>query len=95
MFAVVVTFRTLPGKMPEFLPLMLANAAESRDEPGCQRFDVCTDPSEPDEVFLYEIYDDQAAFAVHMTTSHFLDFDGKTTHMIAEKKVRTYGAVDA
>lgn len=95
MFAVTVKLRILPDKMQEFLPLMTANAAASRDEVGCRQFDVCTDPGKPEEVFLYEIYDDAAAFALHMASRHFLEFDAATQTMVAEKSVSTYGSVDA
>lgn len=94
MFAVVVTFRIKPGHVEAFLPLMLANAKTSlNEELGCQQFDVCTDPNQPDEIFLYELYDDAAAFQVHLTSAHFLEFDRKTGPMIADKAVRTYGSV--
>jgi quinol monooxygenase YgiN len=52
---------------------MCINAAASvRDEPGCLVFDVLRDRSDPDLVWLYEVYTDEAAFEAHMRTSHFL-----------------------
>jgi len=94
MFAVVVTFKINPGQAPEFLPLMHRNARASlENEPGCRKFDVCTDPDRPDEVFLYEIYNDAAAFDVHRRSTHFLAFSEETSSMIAAKSVRTYREV--
>lgn len=94
MFAVVVTFQIKPGHLEAFLPLMLTNANTSlNEEPGCTQFDVCTDPNQPDEVFLYELYDDEAAFQAHLKSAHFLRFDRETGPMIADKAVRTYGSV--
>ena len=62
-FAVVVTFQIEPARYVEFMPLMLSNAQASlTQEPGCLQFDVATDPARPNEVFLYEIYSDRAAF---------------------------------
>ena len=37
-------------------------AASVRDEAGCRQFDVAQDASKPEQFFLYEIYDDEAAF---------------------------------
>ncbi|WP_299964135.1 putative quinol monooxygenase [uncultured Roseobacter sp.] len=94
MFAVVVTFQIKPEHITDFMPLMLQNAQTSRrEEPGCHQFDVATSPDRPGEVFLYELYDDEAAFEAHLKTTHFKTFDEKTAPMIAAKTVITYAEV--
>ncbi|MEM6589737.1 MAG: putative quinol monooxygenase [Pseudomonadota bacterium] len=94
MFVVTVTFDILKDRMAAFLPLMLQNAQTSLShEPGCLRFDVCTDESRPSEVFLYEIYADAAAFDTHLQSPHFKTFDAQTATMIASKTVKTYAQV--
>lgn len=91
MYAVVVTFQIAPGDMAAFLPLMHKNAATSiGQEAGCHRFDVCTDPTRPYEVFLYELYTDKAAFDAHLASTHFAEFDTQAGPMITAKDVRTY-----
>lgn len=93
-FAVVVTFEIAPGQMSAFLPLMQDNARASlKNEAGCQQFDVATDPSRPNQVLLYEIYDDADAFAVHLCSKHFMAFDAAVSTMIADKGVWTYSQV--
>ncbi|MDU9002904.1 putative quinol monooxygenase [Sedimentitalea todarodis] len=94
MFAVVVTFRIKPEYNGAFLPEMLQNAATSLAmESGCHRFDVCTDSARPEEVFLYELYEDRSAFDTHSTSSHFVEFDAKVARMVTSKEVRTYDQV--
>lgn len=94
MFAVVVTFNIKDGCMHDFLPLMAANAAASlSQEPDCLQFDVCTDPDRPDEVFLYETYNDQDAFQAHLASPHFREFDAAVSNMIAAKTVKTFRMV--
>lgn len=94
MYAVVVSFQIIPAQMDGFLPLMLENARISlADEPGCERFDVCTDPAHPNEVFLYELYKDRAAFDQHLHSEHFMSFDEKVAGMIEEKTISTYARV--
>lgn len=93
-FAVVVTFTIKPDAMEEFSVLMRANARTSLlDEQGCHQFDVLSDPARPNEVFLYEIYSDRAAFDAHLASAHFRKFDAAVADMIASKDVRTYAQV--
>jgi len=89
MYVVIVDFRIKPERLAEFMPLMLENARASREtEPGCRVFDVCVDPKEKTSVFLYEVYDDRAAFDAHLAASHFKRFDAAVAAMVASKAVR-------
>jgi quinol monooxygenase YgiN len=89
MYVVVVDFKIKPERLKEFMPLMLENARASRDtERGCRQFDVCVDPKDPASVFLYEVYDDRAAFDAHLATAHFKKFDPAVAPMLASKAVR-------
>lgn len=88
-FALTVTFRLHPGQLGAFIPLMLENAHTSlRDEPGCRVFDVALPEAEANSVFLWEIYDDRAAFDAHLAGPHFRAFDAASAPMVAEKTVR-------
>ncbi len=90
MFVVCVTFRIKAGLMDDFLPLMLENAKASLDtEKDCHRFDVCRDTENPDTVFLYEIYENRAAFETHLGMEHFALFSRDTEEMVSVKEVRT------
>lgn len=93
-FAVCVTFEIEPAEMAKFSALMSANAKTSFEkEPGCLQFDVCTDESRPNEVFLYELYKSADAFDLHLRSDHFREFDSATALMIIDKEVRTYRTV--
>lgn len=60
-----------PGSFGAFMDAMRVNAAASlRDEPGCLTFDVMRDRSDPDQVWLNEVYVDEAAFEAHTRTAH-------------------------
>ncbi|MEM7522936.1 MAG: antibiotic biosynthesis monooxygenase [Pseudomonadota bacterium] len=39
-------------------------------------------------MFLYEVYDDAAAFDAHLASDHFKDFDAAVAPMVAAKTVR-------
>ena len=90
MYVVIVDFQIKPERVAEFMPLMVENARASREtEPGCRQFDVCVDPGDKTRVFLYELYDDRAAFDAHLATAHFKRFDAAVAPMLASKAVRT------
>ncbi|MEP3686318.1 MULTISPECIES: putative quinol monooxygenase [Sulfitobacter] len=94
MFAICVTFRIATGQMEDFMPLMLDNADTSKKrEPGCHRFDVLTDADRPDEVFLYELYTDSAAFDAHCDSAHFKAFSAATADMVVSKDVTSWSTV--
>ena len=83
-----------PEHMEAFMREMQRNAAASvNDEPGCRQFDVCLDEDLPHRVFLYEIYDDDAAFAAHLQTSHYAVFNKRTTPWVQNKLVHRYRLV--
>jgi len=88
MYVITVTFHVKPAHREEFLREMRMNAASSlRLEPGCRHFDVCVSPRDPCTVFLYELYDDRAAFDAHLASDHFQAFNRVTAGWIESKEV--------
>ena len=89
-FVVTVVFRAKPEHRAAFREAMLENAAASRTgEPGCRIFDVC-EKADASEIFLYEVYDDEAAFKAHLATEHFKRFDAQAGPWVEHKQVLTY-----
>jgi quinol monooxygenase YgiN len=86
-WVVTVEFTIRPGFAQQFLIRLALQAADSLFEPGCGRFDVCVDPAEDHHVFLYELYADQEAFAAHLASPHFKDFDAATRPWVGSKTV--------
>jgi quinol monooxygenase YgiN len=75
MFSLVVQMEVRPELREEFLAGMTANAEASvRDEPGCLRFDVSSVEGDENRFFLYEWYEDEAAFAAHKESPHFAEW---------------------
>jgi (4S)-4-hydroxy-5-phosphonooxypentane-2,3-dione isomerase len=87
-FAIVVEFRLKPGTRAEFRRLIDRNAKSSvGTEPGCRQFDVLEPKEKPDSIFLYEIYDDEAAFAAHLQSEHYAVFNSESAPFITERSV--------
>lgn len=95
MLVVTVDFTVKPQFVAEFRAEMVRNARASREtEPGCRRFDVAWSDRDPTLVFLYELYDDMAAFEAHTRTGHFKAFDAKTAPWVAAKSARLFQLAD-
>lgn len=96
MLVVTVDFTIRPGFVEAFRREMVANARASREsEPGCRRFDVAYSEKDEALVFLYELYDDAAAFAAHQQAAHFREFDARTAPWVASKAVRLFTLADS
>ena len=91
MFIVTVIFTIHPLHWDTFLDAMHHNALTSLAlEPGCRQFDVSIGDPGQHTVFLYEVYDSQADFSVHLAAEHFLQFNAQTSPWVADKQVRTF-----
>ena len=61
----VVTITAAPGRGNEFAQAFKARCEESRQEPGCQQFEVFQSVLDPDRLTLLELWEDDAALAAH------------------------------
>ncbi len=96
MFVVTVNFVIKKDHIDEFEPVMKKQARNSlRDEAGCLRFDVCSDPKDRSRIFLYELYESADAFALHLKTKHFLDFDKTVKDWTKTKVAENWQLLDA
>lgn len=95
MFVITAEFRLKPDMLNAFMPLMLIQAEKSlSSEPGCLVFDVCIEHNDSEDVvFLYEAYEDEAAFDQHMETPHYLAFSETTSDLVAAKSVRRFDRI--
>ena len=74
-FVVLAEFEFPLAHRDEFLELCRFDGTRSvADEPGCRQFDVNTTGESPDQIVLYEVYDDAAAFEAHKSMPHYAVF---------------------
>ena len=71
MISLTVHLEVDPAREDEFLAAIGDNAAASRTEPGCRRFEVHRRRDRPAAFVLWEVYDDPAALAAHHASEHF------------------------
>ena len=70
--ALIVSVHMKPEHRDAILKGAFEDARGSQnDEPGCRRFDVVIDDADPNHMYFYEVYDDDAAFTAHTQAPHF------------------------
>ena len=72
------------------MAMVLTNAREARNEPGCRQFDVLVDPQEKTKVMLYEVYNDEKAFEAHQQTPHFKKYLAEAVPLLASRERHVY-----
>jgi quinol monooxygenase YgiN len=93
MYVVIVRCHIKSEYLSAFQDAIADNARHSvLDEPGCRRFDVVQSNDDPNFVWLYEVYDDRAAFDYHTTTPHFFRWRDASKEMFAEPNQVTFAS---
>ena len=89
MYGMLLKLTTKPGKRQELVDFLRWDAEVARaGEPGTLRFDVWEVPHEPDAVYLYEAYVDDAAFLTHQGHEPYQKFrDDIEPRLIDDKHV--------
>jgi (4S)-4-hydroxy-5-phosphonooxypentane-2,3-dione isomerase len=77
-----------PADTAKFLEFVKENGAASVKEPGCSEFNISVLAKDPNHVFLYEVYDNEAALNSHRATDHFKKFAAATANMVTARNVR-------
>ncbi len=85
MLAIVVNFEIKPGKESEAIAALEGNAAGSRTEPGCLKWEWSRHVSEPAKFAIYELYEDQSAIDFHRSSPHFLSWQASLDTFLASK----------
>ncbi len=95
MFVVTVHFHIHPQFVEAFRVAVIRQAKNSIErEPDCKQFDVLQNPEDPGHFFLYEVYTDAEAFAVHRQTPYFADFFAQIGEMVADKQLATFARIE-
>ena len=87
-FINAVDLDIVPAEMDKYLVAIKENGAATVKEPGCRQFDILVLASNPNHVFLYEVYDNEAAYKAHRETDHFKKYAAATANMVSKREVR-------
>ena len=95
MFVNAVDLEIVPAERDNFLAAIKENGAAAANEPGCRRFDILNLASDPNHFFLYEVYDNEAAFKAHRETEHFKKYIAAAGKMVAKRDARQMSVIAA
>ena len=86
MYFVCVRMEVAPDKLDAFVDLVRFNAANSRREPGCLKFDVLRSAENPLLFRLHEVYRDEAGFAAHQATAHYARWKAEIAGLLSSPR---------
>ena len=93
MYALVVTIHIKPEHREEYIKAILDDARGSvQNEEHCLLFNVIQDETDPNCLYLYEVYRDVKAFEYHTQTPHFIHFFNTTKDWVTQPMTIGKGA---
>jgi autoinducer 2-degrading protein len=95
MYVNAVDIDVVPGERDNYLAALTENGKASVTEPGCRAFNIQVLASDPNHVFIYEVYDNEAALQAHRASEHFKKHAATTAKMIAKREARPMSIVAA
>ena len=75
MYVVISSSELNPEHKDRFIKELVEVARISvEEEPGCLRLDVVQDGNDPNRIWVYEVFKDQATLDTHMQSPHYLKY---------------------
>ncbi len=84
-----------PAERAEIIALCIEHSARSRAEPGCLSHHIHADCEDPDRLFFYEEWQDEAAVAAHFAVPQSGDFVKRLTALVGERPAMQIYRADA
>jgi len=73
-YCLAVRWTIKDGELDAVLAALRPLVDASRREPGCEAYQAHRDPENPNVIFLYERYVDEAAYRAHAESEHFTTY---------------------
>ena len=89
-YVVTATWTAQPGQEDLVRDAIDRLTPPSRQEPGNLFYQAYQDPSEPSVFRLFEIYEDEAAYAAHGASDHFAEYGHGLAIPVLAKRERAF-----
>lgn len=83
-FAVIVIFKSLADKTEEFKKAIRFHSENTWGEAGSIKFVTYVDENVSSTFYLYELYEDRAAFEAHTKSDYIVKFSEMVTPLLSE-----------
>ncbi len=84
----LVDYEIAPAELDKFIEALKENGAATSKEAGCLQFDFSQSASNPNQIFIYEVYENEAAVQAHRATDHFKKYVATIKDIPAKRQVR-------
>lgn len=79
---VFASFRPISGKEGELEELLSWMVGHTRDEPGCERYDLFRKEGDGETFHLFERYRDDEALEAHRASEHYVVYRRKVADLL-------------
>jgi quinol monooxygenase YgiN len=83
-----VDLEIAPAQLDKFLEALRENGASTIKEPHCRQYDILQLISEPNQIHIYELYENEAAVQAHRASDHFKKYRATTKDMVVKSQSR-------
>ncbi len=83
-----VDLEIAPDQIEPFIAALKENASATIQELGCRQYDVLQSPTNPNQIFIYEVYENEAAVQAHRASEHFKKYLATTGKMVVKRQSR-------
>ena len=89
-----VDIDVVPGQLENYLvAIKEVGAAAIKTEPGCSEFDVTVSQKDPNHLFIFEVYENAAAFDAHLKSDHYKKYAATAKDVVAKREVHSLFSV--
>jgi autoinducer 2-degrading protein len=89
-----VDIDVVPGKIEDYLAAIKeVGAASIKSEPGCSEFDITVSQKDPNHLFIFEVYENAAAFDAHLKSDHYKKYAAAAKEVVAKREVHPLSSV--
>jgi (4S)-4-hydroxy-5-phosphonooxypentane-2,3-dione isomerase len=84
----LVDYEIASAALERFIEALKENGAATIKEAGCLQFDFSQSASNPNQLFIYEVYENEAAVQAHRNSDHFKKYVSATKDMAVNRQIR-------
>ncbi len=88
-----VDFDVNPDHYTEFMTAAVEDGADSIKEAGVREFDVMVSQNDPNHVFIFEAFDNAAAWDAHQKSARYAKFITTTMTMVKKYDFRSFSSI--